>query len=108
MIIEYIRYRIGSDLAEQFEAAYQEASKPLAASANCVGFELARCHEEPDRYILRITWDSLDGHLVGFRRSPEFRDFFSHIRPFVDAIEEMQHYRPTEVVGTGSAGSAPR
>ena len=106
MIVEYIRYRIEADQAEAFEAAYREASVPLAESVHCVDFELSRCVEEPDRWILRIRWDSLDGHLSGFRGSEEFRRFVAHIRPYVPLIEEMQHYEVGSVVGVGAGGSA--
>lgn len=65
MIIEYIRYRIEPDHAAAFEEAYREASAPLAESDHCIDFELSHCVEEPERYILRIRWDSLDGHSPG-------------------------------------------
>jgi hypothetical protein len=37
-------------------------------------------------------WDSADGHLRGFRGSPQFAGFFAAVRPYVDRIEEMRHY----------------
>jgi quinol monooxygenase YgiN len=43
-------------------------------------------------YIVRIEWDSAEGHLAGFRTSPEFRSFFAAVRPYVANIEEMHHY----------------
>lgn len=42
--------------------------------------------------MLRIEWDSVEGHLQGFRRSEQFRVFLGHVHPFVEQIEEMQHY----------------
>jgi hypothetical protein len=43
--------------------------------------------------VLRIDWDSEDGHLFGYRRSPEFRSFFEAVGQFVHDIEEMRHYQ---------------
>jgi hemoglobin len=106
-MIEYIRYVIPEDAADAFEAAYAAAAVHLAASPHCLEYDLARCHEDPRRYILRIRWDSLEGHLQGFRGSAQFREFFSCIRPYLTAIEEMQHYRPTGVAGTGAASAPP-
>jgi len=99
MIIEYIRYTIEENKQSEFEAAYARASVPLIAFTQCQAYELSHCVEEPQRYILRIVWDSLESHMKGFRGSPEFRDFFSHIRPYIENIEEMQHYELTTVVG---------
>ena len=60
-------------------------------------YELTHSMEEPELYILRIEWDSLDGHVKGFRTSPEFREFFRHVQPFFIDIEEMRRYELTEI-----------
>lgn len=103
MTVEYIRYRIAEADQAAFESAYATASRSLAASPECIDYELAHCQEEPDRYVLRIRWMSVDDHLQGFRRGEHFPAFFSAIRPYVSAIEEMQHYLPTDIVGAGQA-----
>ena len=64
----------------------------MTASPHCLGYELSRCVEDPSSHILRIEWDSLDGHLQGFRKSGEFRTFLQHVQPFVGDIQEMRHY----------------
>ena len=99
MIVEYIRYRVAEDRPRTLEDAYAEAQSALQASPHCLGWELARCAEDPSQYILRIEWDSAEGHLRGFRASPEFRTFFAAVRPFFDDIEEMRHYDVTGVTG---------
>ncbi len=107
MINEYIRYKVPPAEAEAFEAAYATAAESLARSGHCVDYELSRCVDEPGRYILRICWESADGHMQGFRRSPEFGAFFAAVRPYVAAIEEMRHYDATSVVGSGAADPKP-
>jgi hypothetical protein len=52
-----------------------------------------RCVDEPDKQIVRIEWDSADGHLQGFRRSPDFKPFLEATQPFYKDIEEMTHYQ---------------
>jgi hemoglobin len=99
MVVEYIRYRIAPERRSVFEGAYTDAQAPLRTSPHCLSYELSRGIEEPRDYILRIEWDSLEGHEQGFRQSPEFREFLAEIRPFVGEIEEMRHYEPTEVRG---------
>jgi quinol monooxygenase YgiN len=92
MIVEYTRYKIDSTRREAFEMAYEKALGSLGASSHCVAYELSHCTEDSDHYILRIEWDSVEGHLKGFRSSPEFRAFFATVQPFVKNIEEMRHY----------------
>jgi quinol monooxygenase YgiN len=92
MIVEYIRYQIPEDQARAFEDAYRDAGTSLEASPHCQHYEVARCTEDPAAYTVRIEWDSAEGHLKGFRGSPEFQSFFAAVRPYVDAIDEMRHY----------------
>jgi quinol monooxygenase YgiN len=101
MVIEYVRYKIPADKADEFVAAYATAGEALRKSSHCLGFELSRCMEEPTSFILRIEWDSVEGHMEGFRKSPEFRAFFASVRPFVGQLEEMRHYERTGVLARG-------
>ncbi|RYG75343.1 antibiotic biosynthesis monooxygenase [bacterium] len=97
MILEYVRYTVDADRASAFVDAYAVAGKSLEASPHCKGYELSRCTEAPESFILRIEWDSVEGHLQGFRASAEFRAFFAAIRPYVKDIGEMRHYAVTDV-----------
>jgi len=105
MIVEYIRYKI-ADAARQTELiyAYEAAQESLGASPHCFGYELSQCSEEPSHFILRIEWDSHEGHLKGFRQSAEFRPFLIAVQPFVGDIEEMRHYEVTRVRRRGGRG----
>ena len=93
MIAEYTRYKIEEQRRSAFEKAYEKAGGSLAASTHCLAYELSHCIEDPDHYILRIEWDSEEGHLKGFRASPEFKSFFALVQPYVKDIEEMRHYQ---------------
>src|SRR5690348_9295721 len=105
MTVEYIRYRIPGERGEEFESAYARAAVSLARAPQCVEYELTRCADEPEAYVLRIVWTSAEDHLVGFRGGDDFPAFFAEIKPFVENIEEMRHYERTPVAGAG--GSVP-
>jgi hemoglobin len=105
MIVEYIRYQIPVDQCDAFESAYTRAAEPLRRAPECVDYELARCVDEPESYILRIVWTSAADHIEGFRSSANFGEFFAEIKPYVTAITEMRHYDRTDIRGLG--GSVP-
>jgi len=96
MIVEYIRYEIAD--AGPFLLGYEKARTALDASPHCLAYELSRCTEDPSSFILRIEWDSTEGHLQGFRKSEQFGTFFAAVRAFVKDIREMRHYAVTPVV----------
>lgn len=107
MVVEYIRYKLAATAQQategdltNFEAAYGVAAASLDASPHCIAYELSRCVEDPDRFILRIEWDSIDGHIAGFRRAPEFGPFLAAVRPYINQIEEMQHYAVTAIAAS--------
>lgn len=93
MIVEYTRYKVDEKQRALFERVYEKAGEVLASSSHCLHYELSRCTEDAQNYILRIEWDSEEGHLKGFRTSPEFKAFFALVQPYVKNIEEMRHYK---------------
>ncbi|PKW09347.1 Quinol monooxygenase YgiN [Streptomyces sp. 1222.5] len=101
MIVEYVRYRIAeAERRAGFEKAYAAAAQQLDLAPQCLGYELSHGIEEPDRYILRIEWTSVEDHEQGFRGGPHFPPFLAEIRSYIGDIEEMKHYTRTSVAST--------
>ncbi len=92
MIVEYIRYSVKQSESDRLVQAYSRAGQVLQASPHCLGYEISRCQEDPSSFIVRINWDSLEGHTKGFRESPQFSKFFADVQPFYNDIQEMRHY----------------
>ena len=92
MVVEYIRYAVADDRAAEFEEAYKRAAAVLDADLRCLAYEVSRGVEEPEHFVVRIEWDSVEGHEQGFRATPRFGEFFSAVKPFFTQIEEMKHY----------------
>lgn len=97
MIVEYIRYKISEERRQELEMAYSKAMEALAASPHCLRCEVSYCVEDATQYIIRIEWDSIDGHLQGFRQSPDFQKFLKHVGGFFNNIEEMRHYEVVQL-----------
>jgi heme-degrading monooxygenase HmoA len=99
VIVEYTRYQVADGQQSALERAYEQAQSVLVTSPHCLSYELSHCLEDPTFYVLRIEWDSLDGHLQGFRQSAEFQTFMQAVGPFFSAVREMRHYEVTRVTG---------
>lgn len=93
MIVEYVRYEVPAARHVEFLEAYRAAAAQLASSVQCQRYEISQGIEEPDNFIVRIEWDSVERHEQGFRSCPEFRAFYALVKPFFAAIVEMKHYR---------------
>jgi quinol monooxygenase YgiN len=92
MIIEYIRYKLPQEDHKQFIDALEKACIILKNYPDCLNYQLAQCSEDKDLFTWRIEWTSIDRHINGFRKSKEFADFFSLVKPFFNSIQEMNHY----------------
>ena len=92
MVVEYIRYIVPGSGSDKFEEAYKKAGVILDANEHCLHYEVSRGVEEPEHFIVRIEWDSVEGHEQGFRSSPVFQEFFTAVKPFFTEIQEMKHY----------------
>ncbi len=92
MILEIAILDVKPDLAENFEAAFREASTLIAAIPGYSSHELQRCLEKENRYALLVRWQNLEDHTVGFRRSPEYQRWKSLLHPFYDSFPTVEHY----------------
>ena len=94
MILEHASITVQPDSHEEFEAALARAREVIAASAGFGSLRLLRGVESPDQYLLLVEWATLEDHTVGFRESPAFAEWRSHIGPFFDGQPEVDHYGP--------------
>jgi len=101
VVVEYIRYAVPVARSHEFEEAYRRAGRVLEEDAHCLRYEVARGVEESEHFVVRIEWDSIEGHERGFRASPAFGEFFAAVGPFVSEIEEMKHYEVRRSSGAG-------
>jgi quinol monooxygenase YgiN len=97
VIVEYVRYVLSASTPEALIQAYGDAAKHLAAAPECIDYELTQCADDPRSFILRIRWNSIEAHMAGFRRGPDFPPFLVAVRPFISEIVEMRQYLATPV-----------
>ena len=100
MTIEYIRYALKAHSPDDFLAGYRTAVESLKIAPECLSYELSRCEEEANVFILRIHWASTTAHLEGFRKGANFPPFLAAIKPFIPEIVEMRHYAETPLAWT--------
>ena len=62
----------------------------------CLAAYVTRCIEQPSRYMLTVTWTSLEAHTVDFRGGPLFPKWRRHINGLFETPPEVFHYQPFE------------
>jgi heme-degrading monooxygenase HmoA len=94
MIVELAQIAVTVGREAEFEGVFPAAIAVLAKSPGYLGHELRRSVETANRYALRIEWETLEDHTVGFRGSPAFAEWRRLIGPFFAAPPVVEHFRP--------------
>ena len=97
MIVEHALITVRPGAQADFEAALVAARAVISAAPGFRSFAIHRGIESPERYLLLVGWESVEAHTVGFRESPAFAEWRSHIQPFFDGAPEVDHYDPVNV-----------
>jgi heme-degrading monooxygenase HmoA len=98
MILEVADIRIRTGQQTDFEKAVQIALATVFPKAH--GFQhhsFHRCIESPDRYVLQLTWETLEDHTVAFRGSPLFTQWRAMVGDFFAQPPHVEHF---ELVST--------
>ena len=92
MILEAAVLMVREGEGAAFEAAMVKPAPVIAASPGYLSHELQRCVETPGRYLLLVSWESLEAHTVGFRESAAFAEWRAIVGPFFAAPPVVEHY----------------
>ncbi len=92
MILEAVVLPVRPGREAEFEAAFAEASSLIASREGYAGHELHRGIEQPNHYLLLVTWETLEAHTVGFRGSPAYKRWSAALHHFYDPFPEVEHY----------------
>ncbi|TFG96981.1 MAG: antibiotic biosynthesis monooxygenase [Myxococcales bacterium] len=92
MVLEVAALDVRPGEAENFEAAFVEAQRIIAASPGYQKHELRGCIETRNRYLLLVWWDSLESHTQGFRQSPDYQRWRELLHRFYEPFPTVEHY----------------
>jgi heme-degrading monooxygenase HmoA len=80
----------------EFEGAFAEAKAIIASMPGFQMLELHRCIETPNRYLLLVSWERLEDHTEGFRKSPEYDSWRRLLHHFYDPFPTVEHFSLVE------------
>jgi quinol monooxygenase YgiN len=93
MVIERVEISVISGREREFEQEMERGVRLLAAAAGCESVSLARGVERPSRYLLVLTWESVDSH-TAFTKTEGFVRFREIAGPFFAERPAMEHFEP--------------
>lgn len=93
MILEHADIRIRPGQQAEFEAAIAHGVETVIARATGFrGYRIERGIESPERYLLMISWETLEHHTVDFRTGPLFAQWRAIVGPFFALPPVVEHF----------------
>jgi len=92
MILEVAILDVKSDKSKEFEDTFKEAQKIISSMNGYVSHNLQKCIENNNRYLLTVTWETLQDHTIGFRQSKEYLQWKKLLHHFYDPFPIVEHY----------------
>ena len=93
MISEVALLDVNPGETDAFEAAFQQAQTIISSMAGYGGHQLQKCIEKDNRYVLLVTWQTLEDHTQGFRKSDEYQQWKALLHHFYDPFPIVEHYQ---------------
>jgi heme-degrading monooxygenase HmoA len=91
MIHEMARILVKPEMGGQFEQGFSEALTLFKRAKGCHGARLERSVEDPLRYLVIVSWETLEDHVVVFRASEDYRRWRDLVGAFFAAPPSVDH-----------------
>ena len=93
MILELAILNVKPAEIAAFEAAFQLAQSIISSMPGYRGHQLQKCMEIANRYVLLVTWETLEDHTQGFRKSAAYQQWKVLLHDFYDPFPVVEHYQ---------------
>jgi len=93
MITEVAIFMAAAGKEDELGAGIRRGLTIIHQQAGCISATVTRCIEQPERYMLRVEWVSLEAHTVDFRSGPLFPQWRSNIAGLFAGTPEVFHYQ---------------
>ncbi len=93
MILEIADIRIQPGQNAAFEEAIARGLATVVSTAKGFsGATVNKCIESPQRYVLQISWATLEDHTIAFREGPLFAQWRAIVGPFFAGPPNVEHF----------------
>jgi heme-degrading monooxygenase HmoA len=93
MFLEIAQVDIKPGLESEFEAGVAKAAPYFQRAKGCRAMSLQRSVENPSRYRLFLTWETVENHTVDFRGSADFQEWRKLVAHTFDGMPQVEHVR---------------
>ena len=98
MVEEIAFIEVQEGKQDAFEEAVRAANKEIfPRSQGFVSLSLGRGVERPNTFALKINWESIEDHTIGFVQSELFGAWSALVTDILGAAPVVEHWRPVDL-----------
>lgn len=98
MILEAVMLQVKPGSENDYEETFRRASKIISSMPGYVSHDLQRCMEVKGKYLLLVSWETIEDHTVGFRESNEYKEWKKILHPYYDPFPVVEHFEKVEII----------
>jgi len=92
MILEVAILSVIEGKEKEFEAAFNKAKSIISSMPGYISHQLQKCIEKENQYLLLVNWGKIEHHTIGFRESPEYKEWKALLHHFYSPFPLVEHY----------------
>jgi heme-degrading monooxygenase HmoA len=96
MILELAILNIKDGKSAEFEKAFSEAQEIIKSAKGYISHNLQKSLKASNCYLLLVKWQTLNDHVNGFRKSPEYQKWKKLLHNFYQPFPEVIHFEKIE------------
>ena len=97
MITEHALLTIAGGREAEFERAFAKARPLIEKMPGFIELFLLRGVENESTYLLLVDWKTVEDHEIGFRQSPEYREWKELLHGFYEPFPTVEHFREIDL-----------
>jgi heme-degrading monooxygenase HmoA len=94
MVVEIAVLKAKVGTADKLREGLQAARSVIGRAPGYLGSVFYQGVEDPDSFLLRVEWETLEAHVPGFRQSPLLAEWRNHFYHLLDQTPVVTHYAP--------------
>ncbi|MFC6997476.1 antibiotic biosynthesis monooxygenase family protein [Rufibacter roseus] len=93
MILEVAELNVLPEKQSEFEENFSAAQEIICSMKGYQWHQLQKCLEVQNKYLLLVSWQTLEDHTVGFRQSEQYQKWKKLLHHFYHPFPTVEHYQ---------------
>lgn len=98
MVQEIFMLEVKSGTERLFENAFHQATNIMQQAEGFLGAELRSCIEQGNKYLVAVSWETVEAHVNIFKNSLAFQEMKALLGAFYLTVPQVEHYKKVDLI----------